>query len=49
MTYNIAPNANNISYQDTVINYMKKDGGHVMVLTDDQAFSTQPVSYTHLS
>lgn len=41
MTYNTAPNANNISYQDTVINYMKKDGGHVMVLTDDQAFSTQ--------
>lgn len=41
MAYNTASNANHISYQDTVINYMKNHDGHVMVLSDDQAFSTQ--------
>ena len=41
MAADIAPKATFISYQDTVINYMKKDRGHVIVLTDDQAFSTQ--------
>lgn len=41
MAFDMAPQAKHISYQDTVINYMKKDGGHVIVLTDDQAFSTQ--------
>ncbi|CAK7024939.1 MAG: Lipopolysaccharide assembly protein B [Desulfovibrio sp.] len=33
--------ARQTSYQDTVINYITKEGGHVIVLTDDQAFSTQ--------
>lgn len=28
-------------YEDTVIHYMTKEDGHVIVLTDDQAFSTQ--------
>ncbi|MDD4702012.1 MAG: tetratricopeptide repeat protein [Desulfovibrio sp.] len=41
MATDTAPKAKFISYQDTVINYMKNDGGHVIVLTDDQAFSTQ--------
>ena len=33
--------ARQTSYQDTVINYISKEGGHVIALTDDQAFSTQ--------
>lgn len=28
-------------YEDTVIHYMSKEDGHVIVLSDDQAFSTQ--------
>ena len=28
-------------YEDTVIHYMNKEDGHVIVLSDDQAFSTQ--------
>ena len=28
-------------YEDTVIHYMGKEDGHVIVLSDDQAFTTQ--------
>ena len=41
------------SYQDTVINYITKENGHILAVSDDQAFCTQlrltPVSYTHLT
>ena len=40
MAFDMAPQAKHISYQDTVIKYMIKDGGQVIVITDDQAFST---------
>ncbi|WP_165174872.1 response regulator [Desulfovibrio sp. ZJ369] len=36
-----AQKAKQNSYEDTVINYMSKENGHVIVLSDDQAFSTQ--------
>ena len=41
MASDLALKARQTSYQDTVINYISKDGGHVIALTDDQAFSTQ--------
>ena len=29
------------SYQDTVINYITKENGHILAVSDDQAFCTQ--------
>ena len=29
------------SYQDTVISYITKENGHILAVSDDQAFCTQ--------
>ncbi len=41
MALDHAQKAKQTLYEDTVIYYMSKENGHVIVLSDDQAFSTQ--------
>ena len=41
MVTDMAQRAKQFSYQDTVIQYMTKDNGHVLAVSDDQTFCTQ--------